>query len=140
MATQFPSPPSKLESGATVSHLHHVGHVVHNIESAITLYRRMGFVVPPPSYPALALHPGEPARAFGAGNTHVSLGNSFVELVTVIDDQQGGGVDADTTLVPLQAPPEVLRTTNGRHHANHEAHFPSPGSLRGTAHSGVRYR
>jgi hypothetical protein len=109
MSTQFPSPPSKLESGATVSHLHHVGHVVRNIEPAIALYRRMGFVVPPPSFPALAPHPGEPARAFGAGNTHVSLGNSFVELVTVIDDQKGGGVDADTTLVPLQAPPEVLK-------------------------------
>lgn len=83
MSTQLPSSPSRLESGATVSHLHHVGHVVRNIESAIALYRRMGFVVPPPSFPALAPRPGEPVRAFGAGNTHVSLRNSFVELVTV---------------------------------------------------------
>jgi hypothetical protein len=109
MSTQLPSSPSRLESGATVSHLHHVGYVVRNIESAIALYRRMGFVVPPPSFPALAPRPGEPVRAFGAGNTHVSLRNSFVELVTVIDDQQGGRVDADATLVPLQAPPEVLK-------------------------------
>jgi Glyoxalase-like domain len=68
----------------------------------------MGFVVPPPSFPALASRPGEPARPFGAGNTHVSFRNSFVELVTVIDNHQGGGVGADATLVPLQAPPEVL--------------------------------
>jgi hypothetical protein len=109
MSTQLPSPPSRLEPGATVSHLHHAGHVVRTIKSAIALYRRMGFVVPPPSFPALAPRPGEPVRAFGAGNTHVSLRNSFVELVTVIDDQQGGRVDADATLVPLQAPPEVLK-------------------------------
>ena len=108
MSTQPPSAPSKLASGATVSHLHHVGHVVRDIESAIALYRRMGFVVPPPSFPALAPRPGEPVRAFGVGNTHVSLRNNFVELVTVIDDQQGGGVESDATLVPLQAPPEVL--------------------------------
>jgi hypothetical protein len=65
MSTQRPSPPSKLGSGATISHLHHVGHVVRNIGSAIALYQRMGFVVPPPSFPALAPRPGEPARAFG---------------------------------------------------------------------------
>jgi hypothetical protein len=108
MSTQLPSPPSKRESSATVSHLHHVGHVVRNIGSAIALYRRMGFVVPPPSFPALASRPGEPVRPLGAGNTHVSFRNSFVELVTVIDDHQGGGVGADAAMVPLQAPPEVL--------------------------------
>jgi hypothetical protein len=108
MSTQLPSAPSKLTSGRTVSHLHHVGHVVRNIDSAITLYRRMGFVVPPPSFPALAPRPGEPVRAFGAGNTHVSFGKSFVELVTVIDNQRDGGAGADATLVPLQAPHEVL--------------------------------
>jgi hypothetical protein len=108
MSTQFPSPSSKLDSGATVNHLHHVGHVVRNIGSAIELYRRMGFVVPPPSFPALAPRPGEPMRAFGVGNTHVSFRNNFVELVTVINDNQEGVVGADATLVPLQAPPEVL--------------------------------
>jgi hypothetical protein len=68
----------------------------------------MGFAVPPPSFPALASGAGEPVRAFGAGNTHVSFRNSFVELVTVIDDQQRGAVAEDATLVPLQAPAEVL--------------------------------
>jgi hypothetical protein len=68
----------------------------------------MGFAVPPPSFPALASGKGEPVRAFGAGNTHVSFRTSFVELVTVIDDPQRGEVAGDATLVPLQAPPEVL--------------------------------
>ena len=108
MSTKPPPPPSKLESGASVSHLHHVGHVVRNIESAIALYHRMGFSVPPPSFPALAPRPGGPVRAFGVGNTHVSFSNNFVELVTVVDDNRGGVVGADATLVPLQAPPEVL--------------------------------
>ena len=108
MSTKPPPPPSKLESGASVSHLHHVGHVVRNIESAIALYHRMGFSVPPPSFPALAPRPGGPVRAFGVGNTHVSFSNSFVELVTVVDDHRGGVVGADATLVPLQAPHEVL--------------------------------
>ncbi len=94
---------------ATVSGIHHVGHVVRDIDGAIALYRRMGFVVPPPSFPALALHPGEPLHAFGAGNTHVSLRRSFVELVTVADDRQQAVVAADATLVPLQARAETLR-------------------------------
>ena len=91
MSTQPPSAPSKLASGATVSHLHHVGHVVRDIGPAIALYRRMGFVVPPPSFPALAPGPGQAVRAFGVGNTHLSFRNSFVELVTVIGDVHGGG-------------------------------------------------
>jgi Glyoxalase-like domain len=108
MSTQLPSPSSKLEPDATVRHLHHVGHVVHKIGSASALYRRMGFVVPPPSFPALAPRPGEPLRAIGVGNTHLSFRTSFVELVTVVDDHQGEVVAADATLVPLQAPAETL--------------------------------
>jgi hypothetical protein len=66
----------------------------------------MGFVVPPPSFPALARRPGGPLRAFGAGNTHINFRRTFVELVTVADDREGASTDA--TLVPLQAPAEVL--------------------------------
>lgn len=92
----------------TVDQLHHVGHVVHNIDAAIALYRRMGFVVPPPSFPALADRPGEPLRAFGVGNSHANFRSSFVELVTVADDDQGGMIGSDATLIPLQAPADVL--------------------------------
>jgi Glyoxalase-like domain len=91
-----------------VSNIHHVGHVVRDIGAAISLYRRMGFVVPPPSFPALPLRPGEPAHAFGAGNTHLSFNRSFVELVTVVDVHTTGDALADATPVPLQAPAEAL--------------------------------
>jgi hypothetical protein len=98
-------------SGAdvTVSGIQHNGHVVREIDGAIALYRRMGFVVPPPSFPALARHPGEPLRAFGAGNTHINFRRRFVELVTVADDRQHGVVAADATLVPLQAAAGTLQ-------------------------------
>src|SRR5918995_910745 len=102
------SPPIEPPPSAIVSHLHHIGHVVRDIDAAIRLYRRMGFVVPPPSFPALALGSGGRPRAFGVGNTHVTLRHSFVELVTVADDRHGGPVGAEATLVPLQAPPEIL--------------------------------
>jgi len=91
----------------TVDQLHHVGHVVRDIDTAIVLYRRMGFVVPPPSFPALADRQGEPLRAVGVGNSHANFRSSFVELVTVADDDQGV-VGSDATLIPLHAPADVL--------------------------------
>jgi catechol 2,3-dioxygenase-like lactoylglutathione lyase family enzyme len=106
MTAHTASPQTLRDSDATVSGIQHVGHVVRDIAAAIALYRRMGFVVPPPSFPALARRPGGPLRAFGAGNTHINFRRTFVELVTVVDDP--GGVGADATLVPLQAPAEVL--------------------------------
>ena len=66
MTTHTASPQSVHGSDATVSGIQHVGHVVRDIATGIALYRRMGFVVPPPSFPALT-RPGEPLRAFGAG-------------------------------------------------------------------------
>jgi hypothetical protein len=76
---------------------------------AITLYRRMGFVLPPAAFPTLPPALGEPPRAFGAGNTHVTLGRNFVELVTIADEPPDG-----STLVPLDAPPAAVeRLTAG---------------------------
>jgi Glyoxalase-like domain len=109
MSTRTAFPPIGSCADAAVSGIQHVGHVVRDIDGAIALYRRMGFVVPPPSFPALAPHPGEPLRAFGAGNTHINFRRTFVELVTVADDRQHGVVAADATLVPLQAPAETLK-------------------------------
>jgi catechol 2,3-dioxygenase-like lactoylglutathione lyase family enzyme len=109
MSIPITSLPIRPDADATVRHIHHVGHVVRDIGTAISLYRRMGFVVPPPSFPALPLRPGEPAQAFGAGNTDVSFSRGFVELVTVVDDDHTtSDVLADATLVPLQAPAETL--------------------------------
>ena len=101
MSTRTDLSPIRSGADATVSGIQHVGHVVRDIDGAIALYRRMGFVVPPPSFPALALHPGEPLHG-RAGNTHISLRRSFVELVTVADDRQQGVVAADATLVPCR--------------------------------------
>jgi catechol 2,3-dioxygenase-like lactoylglutathione lyase family enzyme len=105
-----PTAVRQIQAGAdaTVSGIQHVGHVVRDIEAAIALYRRMGFLVPPPSFPALAPHPGEPLRAFGTGNTHISFRRTFVELVTAVDDRRGRAVGADANLVPLQAPADVF--------------------------------
>jgi organic hydroperoxide reductase OsmC/OhrA/catechol 2,3-dioxygenase-like lactoylglutathione lyase family enzyme len=108
MSAQSDSPPIEPPPSAIVRHLHHIGHVVRDIYAAITLYRRMGFVVPLPSFPTLAPRSGERPRAFGVGNTHVTFRDNFVELVSVADDRHGGPVGAEATLVPLQAPPEIL--------------------------------
>jgi hypothetical protein len=86
-----------------IGYLHHVGHVVRDIGAASMLYRRMGFVLPPASFPALPPAPGELPRAFGAGNSHVTLGRNFVELVAIADAPPEG-----STLVPLDAPPDAL--------------------------------
>jgi len=105
--TTYPASPETLrDSAATASGIQHVGHVVRDIATAIAVYRRMGFVVPPPSFPALARRPGEALRAFGTGNAHISFRRTFVELVTVAVDRER--VDADAILVPLQAPAETL--------------------------------
>ena len=131
---------AQLDSRGTVSHLHHVGHVVRDIDAAIGLNRRMGFVVPPPSFPALASRPGESLRAFGAGNTHVTFRHSFVELVTVVDDHEGDVVGADATLVPLQAPAETLDRLIAGIKTDHDSHVRCVGAIRGSAHPAFRAR
>ena len=86
---------------ATVSGIQHVGHVVRDIDGAIALYRRMGFCSA--ALISRACSASRRAIARLAGNTHISLRRSFVELVTVADDRQQGVVAADATLVPLHA-------------------------------------
>lgn len=80
------------------SYLHHVGHVVRDIVAATSVYQRMGFLVPPPEFPALTSGDGAPPRAVGAGNAHVRFRRNFVELVTVAAPARGA------RLVPLQVP------------------------------------
>ncbi|XVV07088.1 VOC family protein [Actinosynnema sp. CA-248983] len=88
----------------TITSLHHVGHVVRDIARAMTLYRRLGFALPPPTCPALSPHEGAAPEPFGAANTHADFPGDFLELVTPVADS----VPADAKLVPLQAPPDVL--------------------------------
>lgn len=89
----------------TIGHLHHAGHVVHDMTAGIALYRRLGFLLPPPAYPMLAPREGAPPAPFGAGNTRVRFARNFVELVTAVGV---GPVGDDATLVPLDAPAEAL--------------------------------
>lgn len=91
-----------------ITRLHHVGHVVRDMPAALDLYRRLGFVVPAPSYPAMPPQDGADPEPFGAANTHADFSRDFLELATVV--QADGHIPADARLVPLQAPPEALPT------------------------------
>ena len=91
-----------------IGRLHHVGHVVRDMPAALDLYRRLGFVVDAPSYPAM-VRDGGSLEPFGAANTHADFSRDFLELVTVVDTGRAGGrVPPDARLVPLQAPPDAL--------------------------------
>ncbi|MEU7800578.1 VOC family protein [Micromonospora arborensis] len=90
-----------------ITRLHHVGHVVRDMPAALKLYRRLGFALPTPSYPAMVPQDGGTLEPFGAANTHADFPQDFVELVTVVDGV-GSRVPADARLVPLNAPPSVL--------------------------------
>ncbi|WOX20049.1 VOC family protein [Streptomyces solicathayae] len=97
-----------------IARLHHVGHVVSDMTQAMTLYRRLGFHVPPPSVPALAPREGAAPEPFGAANTHAELSRSFVELVTPVQPGTMAGLPPDARIVPLQAPPEKLPLVQSR--------------------------
>ncbi|MEU5958611.1 VOC family protein [Streptomyces sp. NPDC047525] len=94
--------------GYTITHLHHVGHVVEDMAQAITVYERLGFRLPPPRCPAMPLHEGGAPEPFGTGNTHADFPNSFLELVAWIQDGTTDRLPADAHLVPLEAPADVL--------------------------------
>ncbi|WP_437992920.1 VOC family protein [Sorangium sp. So ce145] len=91
-----------------INHLHHVGHVVSDMEEGLELYRRLGFHLSPPAYPALSPAEGEPPRPFGAANTHADFPRSFVELMTCVSDDGSARIPAGAKIIPLQAPPEHL--------------------------------
>ncbi|WP_433131118.1 VOC family protein [Micromonospora sp. CA-240977] len=89
-----------------VDGLHHVGHLVRNLPAAVDAYRRLGFTVSPPAYPAVPGGPDQPARALGAANAHVYLRRGFIELVSVLDE--GQSVPSDATIIPITAPAAKL--------------------------------
>ena len=88
--------------------LHHVGHVVGDMREAIERYRRLGFMVPPPSYPVLPPAPGEPSQPFGVANTHVYFPRNFIELVTILDEDSADCLPEDAQGMPLRVPDEKL--------------------------------
>ncbi|MBZ4324507.1 VOC family protein, partial [Streptomyces sp. SCA2-4] len=89
-----------------MTHIHHVGHVVHDMPAALALYRRLGFTVPAPAYPALPPREGADPEPFGAANTHAEFARDFVELATVV--RPGDRLPADARVVPLRVPTEAL--------------------------------
>ncbi|RKS07984.1 glyoxalase-like protein [Nocardiopsis sp. Huas11] len=97
-----------------VDGLHHVGHLVRDLGTVADLYRRMGFTVPTPVFPALAPAPGEPPRPVGAGNTRLRFANAFLELVGVVTGEgPGSGVDIAPLEVPDHARAGVFAAATG---------------------------
>lgn len=94
--------------GRDIDHLHHVGHVVSDMEEGLELYRRLGFHLSPPAYPMLSPKEGEPPRPCGAANTHANFPRNFVELVTYVRDDGPNRIPSGAKLVPLHAPAEHL--------------------------------
>ncbi|WMS85260.1 VOC family protein (plasmid) [Bacillus wiedmannii] len=97
---------------AEIKFIHHVGHVVSDMEAALEVYRKLGFVCSPPSYPAMAENEGEPPKPFGAANSHVEFLGSFIEIVTVAE--KGAKIPSNAKLVPLQASSDVLQVIIGK--------------------------
>jgi catechol 2,3-dioxygenase-like lactoylglutathione lyase family enzyme len=94
--------------GSDISGLHHVGLVVDDMTEALAAFRRLGFAVPPPSYPAMAPREGAAPEPFGAANTHADFRRNFVELATYVKPGEESRVPAEAITVPLHAPAEVL--------------------------------
>jgi hypothetical protein len=92
--------------GQDIIGLHHVGHLVQDMPTVVDTYRRLGFTLPPPAYPALPTAPGQPTRALGAANTHIYLRRNFIEIVSVIDD--GQPLPDDAQVIPLNVPDDKL--------------------------------
>ncbi|MFD3622862.1 VOC family protein, partial [Streptomyces sp. NPDC058676] len=68
--------------GPDIARIHHVGHIVEILAQALSLYERLGFVMPPPSCPAMSRREGAAPEPFGAANTHADFPYSFLELAT----------------------------------------------------------
>ena len=89
-----------------IGYIHHVGHVVHDIEIARELYRRLGFLTTAPAYPTLSRKADEPATPFGAANMHVTFARNFVELMAVVTEESH--LPDDAIPIPLRVPPAAL--------------------------------
>ncbi|MEV0593054.1 VOC family protein [Nonomuraea cavernae] len=88
--------------GDDINGLHHVGHIVRDMDQAMERYRRLGFTVSAPAHPVLPRVAGGPAEPFGVANTHVYFPGNFVELVAVIDET--GRVPGEARPIPLRVP------------------------------------
>lgn len=96
--------------GSDISGLHHVGLVVDDMGEALAAFRRLGFALPPPSYPTMAPHEGAAPQPFGAANTHADFRRDFVELATYVKPGEAGRVPAEATTMPLHVSADLLPT------------------------------
>ena len=96
----------ELGRGDDISHLHHVGLVVSDMEEALTLYQRLGFVLPPPAYPVMPPRAGVPPAPFGVANTRATFRRNFLELVTVVSETSP--IPSNASRVPIQIPDDAL--------------------------------
>lgn len=92
--------------GDDINGLHHVGHIVQDMNQAMERYRRLGFTVMAPAYPVLPHVAGGPAEPFGVANTHVYFPRNFIELVATVDDT--GRVPGAARPIPLRVPDDKL--------------------------------
>ncbi|WP_431924824.1 VOC family protein [Nonomuraea jabiensis] len=92
--------------GHDINGLHHVGHIVQDMDQAMERYQQLGFTVAAPAYPVMPATPGGPPEPFGVTNAHVSFPRSFVELVAVIDDT--GRMPGNARPIPLQVPDDKV--------------------------------
>ncbi|MGI5488584.1 VOC family protein [Microtetraspora malaysiensis] len=92
--------------GDDINGLHHVGHIVQDMNQAMERYRRLGFTVESPAYPVLPRVPDGPAEPFGVANAHVYFPRNFIELVAVVDDT--GRMPGEARPIPLQVPADKL--------------------------------
>jgi catechol 2,3-dioxygenase-like lactoylglutathione lyase family enzyme len=86
--------------------IHHVGHVVRDMNTARDLYRKLGFLCSAPAYPTLSREAGEPAKPFGAVNMHAPFVRNFVEVMALATEESHLPDDAQP--IPLQVPPGAL--------------------------------
>lgn len=97
-----------------LSRLHHVGLVVVDMADALARYRRLGFKLDAPVYPAVARKPGRQPEPFGAANTHADLQDNFVELATVVPSDGAHPLPDGAQVVPLAVPAAALSTVVDR--------------------------
>jgi catechol 2,3-dioxygenase-like lactoylglutathione lyase family enzyme len=93
-----------------ITGIHHIGLIVRDMDAALAAFRRFGFHLGPPAYPALPPAPGAAPIPVGAGNTHADFPRSFVELLAIAP-QQSDRLPADARLIPLQVPDDHLAAT-----------------------------
>jgi catechol 2,3-dioxygenase-like lactoylglutathione lyase family enzyme len=95
---------------ADITGIHHIGLIVRDMDAALAAFRRFGFHLGPPAYPALPPAPGEAPEPVGAGNTHADFPRSFIELLAIAP-QQRDRLPAGARLIPLQIPDDHLAAT-----------------------------